>query len=410
MEKRYNAVVGQSGGPTCAINATLAGVIRGAMNAEGINKIYGMKNGVEGFLNEELIELDGYFENKENLELLCMTPAAALGSCRLKLKEDEQLNKIFEIIEKYSIKYFFYIGGNDSMDSVEKLEKYKKEHPENNPLNTMFIGVPKTIDNDLQGTDHTPGFGSAAKFISCSMQEIARDCAVYRQKAVTIVEIMGRDAGWLTASSCLANVISNAGPDLIYLPEKPFSTEDFIDSLKALLAKPDKNSVIVAVSEGIRDKDGNYVAKAAMSGAVDIFGHAYLAGTGKYLENLVRSEIGCKCRSVELNVLQRCASHIASKTDIDESFMVGKAAVEVALEGKSGKFMLLVREEAEGYKTSVSYTDIELVANKVKNVPDSFITSDGKNVTEACVKYLRPLIEGECCVRYKDGLPVHFCF
>lgn len=411
MEKKFNAVVGQSGGPTCAINATLAGVISGCIDAAAkgkIDKIYGMRNGVEGFLKEDFADLGERFKNKEELDLLCMTPASALGSCRLKLKEQAQLEKVFEIIERNSIKYFFYIGGNDSMDAVAKLDKYKKEHPEANPTDTCFIGVPKTIDNDLCCTDHTPGFGSAAKYIAASLAEMARDCAVYKLKAVTIIEIMGRDAGWLTASAALTKEICGLGADLIYLPEKAFDTERFIADLNNLLAKPDKSSVIVAVSEGIRDKNGEYVAKAAMSGVVDSFGHAYLAGTGKYLENLVRDKIGCKCRSVELNILQRCASHIASKTDIDESFAIGSAAAEAACAGKSGRMMVFVRDLKNGeYSVHIEDADISGAANNVKTVPDEYITPDGAGITEAGIAYLKPLIQGECDVNYKDGLPVH---
>ena len=414
MEKMYNAVVGQSGGPTCAINATLAGVISGCLKAKAenkVDKIYGMKNGIEGFLSESFIELQDIFSESSLLSDLCMTPASALGSCRLKLVKPEQFEKTFEILEKYSIKYFFYIGGNDSMDAVAKLEKYKNEHPEINPCNTHFIGVPKTIDNDLCCTDHTPGFGSAAKYIATSLAEITRDCEVYLQKAVTIVEIMGRDAGWLTASAALTKKICGYGADLIYLPEVPFDTVGFIAKIKELLARPDKNSVIVAVSEGIRDKNGDYVAKAAMSGVTDSFGHAYLAGTGKFLENLVRSEIGCKCRSIELNVLQRCASHLASKTDIDESFRIGESAMSAALDGKSGRMMTFERtSNGENYFCGVSDSDITGAANNVKKVPEEFINSDGTYVTEKCIEYILPLIAGECNVKYRNGIPAHFVF
>ena len=410
MSNKYNAVIGQSGGPTCAINATLAGVIKGCIDAECIDKIYGMKNGIEGFLNEDFIALEDIFKDEDALSLLCMTPASALGSCRKKLTKEEQFAAVFEILDKYNIKYFFYIGGNDSMDAVAKLEKYKNEHPGVSAVDTHFVGVPKTIDNDLCGTDHTPGFGSAAKYIASSMEEIARDCAVYLVKAVTIVEIMGRDAGWLTASAALAKEITGIGADLIYLPEKPFDTDKFVDDLNKLLADPKKSSVIVAVSEGIRDNNGDYVAKAAMSGAVDSFGHAYLAGTGKYLENLVREKIGCKCRSVELNILQRCASHIASKTDIDESFFIGKTAVEASVSGASGIMMAFVRADADKYEISVDTFDISKAANMVKTVPDSYITEDGTGVTADCIKYLLPLIQGECDVKYRNGLPIHFSF
>lgn len=410
MGNKYNAVIGQSGGPTCAINATLAGVINGCLDSERIEKVYGMKNGIEGFMKESLMELEDRFNDRSELELLCMTPASALGSCRTKLTKEEQFETVFAVLEKYNIKYFFYIGGNDSMDAVAKLESYKKEHPQANPIDTHFVGVPKTIDNDLCETDHTPGFGSAAKYIASSIEEIARDCAVYLVKAVTIVEIMGRDAGWLTASSALTKEIAGVGPDLIYLPEKPFNATRFMHDIMNVLNTPGKSSVIVAVSEGIKDENGNYVAKAAMSGVMDNFGHAYLSGTGKYLENLVRDEIGCKCRSVELNILQRCASHVASKTDIDESFMIGNRAVEAAVSGKSGIMMTFVRKEGTDYAVEIAEIDISKAANMVKTVPDSFISENGTGVTKECIDYLLPLIQGECDVKYHGGLPLHFSF
>ncbi len=402
MEKRYNAVVGQSGGPTAAINASLAGVIAACLeNHAVIDRVYGMKNGMEGFLKEDLVELSDRFADKDNIELLKLTPASALGSCRLKLKEDEQLEKIFFILEKYAIKYFFYIGGNDSMDTVMKLEKYRAAHAGCNPTETRFIGVPKTIDNDLCLTDHTPGFGSAAKYIASSIQEVARDSAVYKQKAVTIVEIMGRDAGWLTASAALSKKLTGIGADLIYLPETPFDVERFLSDVMNMLNIPGKNYVIVAASEGIRDKNGEYVAKAAMSGVKDIFGHAYLSGTGKYLENLVRDEVGCKCRSVELNVLQRCASHISSATDIEESFAVGFAAVGAALDGKSGRMMAFERACGDEYAVKIVDVDVFQTANMVKHVPSEYITPEGKAVTDAGLDSLLPLIAGECPVRYQ---------
>lgn len=410
MEKKLNAVVGQSGGPTAAINSTLAGVISGCLNSSEIGTVYGMRNGIEGFMKESLIELNGYFDDEKELELLKLTPAAALGSCRLKITKEEQYECIFNVLDKYEIGYFFYIGGNDSMDAVAKLETYKREHPGINKLDTKFIGVPKTIDNDLCFTDHTPGFGSAAKFIASLLEEVARDCAVYQVKAVTIVEIMGRDAGWLTASAALTKKISGIGADLVYLPEVAFDENEFLADINALLEKPGKNYVIVAVSEGIRNKNGEYAAKSAMSGVKDSFGHAYLAGTGKYLENLVREKIGCKCRSLELSLLQRCASHIASKTDIEESFAIGNAAVGAAVSGKSGRMMIFVRDEKSSYKVTISDADVLGAANAVKTVPLEFISDDGKNVNEKCVDYLLPLIEGECETVYDRGIPKHFVF
>ncbi len=407
--EKGNAVIGQSGGPTCAINATLAGVIKGCLDSENIDKIYGMKNGIEGLINEDFYNIREYFSDSEHpdLPLLCATPASALGSCRKKINDIETIEAIYNVLEKYDIRFFFYIGGNDSMDAVMKLSNYKKEHP--CAFDVNFIGVPKTIDNDLVLTDHTPGFGSAAKYIAASMQEIMRDVAVYTTKAVTIVEIMGRDAGWLTASSCLSKAITGVGPDLIYLPERAFSRVEFIEEITSLLSK--QNFVVVAVSEGIKDDVGNYVADDAMSGAVDTFGHKYLAGTGKYLENLIREKIGCKVRSVELNILQRCASHIASETDITESVETGISAVNFAVAGETGVMVCTNRKTENGnYSLAYSAADVCLIANKIKTVPDDFINTSGNGVTGKCVKYLLPLIFGECQFPYNNGLPLHFKF
>ncbi len=404
-----NAVVGQSGGPTAAINATLAGVIKGAMECGGIDKIYGMRNGIAGFLNEQLTELNGYFcDGGENLELLCSTPAAALGSCRKKLGDEKEMARIFELFAKYEIKYFFYIGGNDSMDTVAKLSDYAKNH---DVCDVKLIGVPKTIDNDLVVTDHTPGFGSAAKFVVCTMQEILRDCAVYTTKAVTIVEIMGRDAGWLTASSALTGYLGSMAPDFIYLPECAFDEAQFIEDIKYKLFTEDKNNLVIAVSEGIRTSEGTYIASQASHAAADGFGHSMLSGVGKYLEGLVKVKIGCKCRSVELNILQRCASHIASKTDIDESVRIGEYAFKCAFEGQSGKMVAFRRAAKDGsYTSELFYADVTEVANKVKSVPDEYLSGDGKGVNQNCIDYILPLINGEIGVKYKNGMPVHFEF
>ena len=407
--EKGNAVIGQSGGPTCAINATLAGVIKGCLANENIEKIYGMKNGVEGFLREDFIDIKDYFNGPrdKNLQLLASTPASALGSCRKKISDDETMAKIFEILEKYEIRYFFYIGGNDSMDAVMKLSTYATEHPDVYDVN--FIGVPKTIDNDLVLTDHTPGYGSAAKYIAVSMQEIMRDVAVYTTKAVTIVEIMGRDAGWLTAASALTNHLCGIGPELIYLPEFAFDNDKFISDVTKKLKESDY--VVVAVSEGIRDKDGNYVAEAAMSGAVDTFGHKYLAGTGKFLENLVKDKIGCKVRSVELNILQRCASHISSKTDIEESIRIGEAAVRHTYAGETGKMVVVQRvADSNEYAVETAVEDVSEIANKIKKMPKSFFDAKNKTVTDKCIEYMLPLIQGEYPSEYEDGLPVHFVF
>ena len=409
MTTKRNALVGQSGGPTAAINATLCGVVEGCLARPDVfDRIYGMRNGVEGLLNDELVELNDLLADENARTLLCQTPAAALGSCRVKLREEEKFERVFALLEKHNVGAFFYIGGNDSMDAVAGLERYRDAHNERLHNTTRFIGVPKTIDNDLCCTDHTPGFGSAAKYVATLVAEMARDCAVYTTKAVTVIEIMGRDAGWLTAASALAKDLTGDGADLICLPEVPFDAERFIGDVTACLARPEKPYCVVCVSEGIRDKSGDYAAKAAMSGLVDTFGHAYLAGTGKYLENLIREKIGCKCRSVELNIPQRCAAHCASLTDLTEARLVGRAAAEAAAAGKTGRMMGFEREEGEAYAVRVTDQDIAMSAGIVKHVPSAYITPDGRGVSERGLAYLHPLIRGEAPVLYENGLPKFF--
>ena len=401
-----NAVVGQSGGPTAAINATLAGVIRGVKEdvaCGAIKTLYGMKNGVQGLLEERLVDLTAFFDSEEKIDMLEHTPAAALGSCRKKLpklgEDDAVFEKLLAIFKKYDIRYFFYIGGNDSMDTVAKLSAYTKEHD----YEMRIMGVPKTIDNDLVVTDHTPGFGSAAKYIAVTMQEVIRDCAVYTIPAVTIVEIMGRDAGWLTAAAGIGRVAGGVSPDLIYLPERAFNKEEFFEDLRAKLAE--KPNVVIAVSEGIRFADGTYVCEGFGVASVDAFGHKQLSGTGKALEYAVKNELGCKVRSIELNLPQRCAAHVASATDLAESVSVGRAAVKAAGEGASRVMMTIVRESTAPYVYSVGYNDISEIANQVKHVPAEFINERGNNVTDECANYLMPLIEGEAAPKYKNGIP-----
>ena len=403
-----NAVVGQSGGPTAAINATLAGVINGALSAKKdgtIEHLYGMRNGIEGFLREDFIDLTDRFESGRDIDALAATPAAALGSCRKKLgspeSDPELYERVFEILKKYNIRYFFYIGGNDSMDTVYKLSEYAKGHS----YELRVVGVPKTIDNDLMATDHTPGFGSAAKFVATTMKEILRDVSVYTVKAVTIVEVMGRDAGWLTASAALPMLSGGKGPDLVYLPERTFDTEAFIASVKA--AMDDHPAVLVAVSEGIRFADGEYVGAGTQSGAVDVFGHKYLAGTGKVLEGIVKDRLGCKVRSIELSLPQRCAGHILSGADVSESLKVGAAAVDAAISGESGVMMIFVREAGEDYSVRVESYDIAKIANAIRIVPDEYINEAGNGITEAGLNYLLPLICGEVSPEYENGMPRH---
>lgn len=403
-----NAIVGQSGGPTAAINATLAGVIRGVLeNAHdgAIGTLYGMRNGVEGLLKEDIVNLSELFSDAEKISVLEQTPAAALGSCRKKLPKidegGETYERLIEIFKKYDIRYFFYIGGNDSMDTVAKLSEYSKECD----YEMRVIGIPKTIDNDLVGTDHTPGFASAAKYIATTMAEIIRDCAVYKTKAVTVVEIMGRDAGWLTASSGIAKAFGGEVADLIYLPERAFNKEEFFHDLRAVLDK--KPNVVVAVSEGIRFADGTYVCEGFGIASTDVFGHKQLSGTGKALEVAIKNELGCKVRSVELNIVQRCASHIASRVDIEESVRVGRAAVKAAGEGITRQMMTIERISNDPYTVDISHRDVGEIANRVKHVPSEFINERGNSVTDECARYLLPLIQGEIDVKYENGIPKH---
>ncbi len=401
---KANAVVGQSGGPTAVINATLAGVIRGALEKDSpIAMLYGMKNGVEGLLEERLVDLTARFADPAEIEKLEHTPAAALGSCRKKLpkpgENDAVYEKLLAVFKKYNIRYFFYIGGNDSMDTVDKLSAYTKAHA----YDMCILGVPKTIDNDLVVTDHTPGYGSAAKYIAVTMQEILRDCAVYTVPAVTIVEIMGRNAGWLTAAAGLGMAVGLPVPDLIYLPERAFDKDAFFAAVRAALQK--HPNVVIAISEGIRFADGTYVCDGFGVASADVFGHKQLSGAGKALEYAVKREIGCKVRSVELNISQRCGAHIASATDLAESVAVGRAAVKAAAEGVSREMMILVRDSTSPYLFHVEHHGISDIANKEKVVPDAFINETGDHITAACAAYLLPLIAGEAYPAYQNGLP-----
>ena len=402
MKKESNVLVAQSGGPTTVINASLAGVIAGALKEASIDKIYGSMNGITGVLDERLLALDELFGEKEELILrLKNTPSMFLGSCRYKLKEmdekEAEYKKIFAIFEKYQIRYFFYIGGNDSMDTVAKLSAYAKE----TNYDITILGVPKTIDNDLVGIDHTPGFGSAAKYIASSIVEIAHDTYIYDTESVVIVEVMGRNAGWLTASAVLARNEYSAAPHLIYLPEKPFSTGQFIKDVREQLKE--HKQVVVAVSEGVKDLDGQYIS--AKSGQVDQFGHVQLSGTGKYLEGLVKDAVNCKVRSVELNVLQRCAAHIASATDREEAFELGCHGVRAAMEGHNREMVMLTRTSNAPYQVEYGTVDIDLVANQEKMIPDDWINAAGNDVGGVIMDYLRPLIEGEPELEFEQGIP-----
>ncbi|MGN0482479.1 MAG: 6-phosphofructokinase [Lachnospiraceae bacterium] len=393
-----NCMVAQSGGPTAAINASLAGVISQAKKS-GYHTVYGSVNGILGILHQHYLDLGDFTE--DDIHRLISTPAMYLGSCRYKLPDaeidDSPYQTIFQLFEQLNIHAFFYIGGNDSMDTVLKLSAYAKKT--DSPV--RVIGIPKTIDNDLLATDHTPGFGSAAKYIASSVLEIAHDTFIYPVKSVTIVEIMGRDAGWLTASSALARTAYSGAPHLIYLPEVAFDKDAFLEDVRYQLTQV--NNVIIAVSEGIRDKDGNYIS--ASSKYLDQFGHSQLSGAGKSLEYLVQEQIGVKVRSIEVNVLQRCASHLASKTDLDESFMLGKTAVCLSTEGVTGSMVTLTRTSNEPYTVTYGHSPIDSIANEAKSVPLDWIAPAGNDITDAFLDYLRPLIQGESSVCYENGMP-----
>ena len=399
-----NMIVGQSGGPTAVINGSLYGVVsEGFKHPESIEHVYGMINGIEGFLSNQIMDMHPLLKNGD-LELIRTTPGSYLGSCRYKLPED--LNdpvypELFQKFEDYNIGYFFYIGGNDSMDTVSKLSRYAAKIQ--SPI--RVIGVPKTIDNDLVETDHTPGFGSAAKFVATTVREIAIDASVYdNKKSVTIVEIMGRHAGWLTAASALARKFEGDNPVLIYLPEVAFNQEDFLEKVKkALETTP---NLVVCVSEGINDGNGTFICEFASDVGVDTFGHKMLTGSGKYLENLIKEKLGVKVRSVELNVSQRCSSSCLSKTDLDEADHSGAFAVNAALNGETGKMISFVRANTSPYELSFSTADVNIICNQEKAVPLSWITKDASDVTDEFIRYAAPLIQGSVDVPTENGLPL----
>ncbi len=399
-----NIVIGQSGGPTVAINATLSGIIKGCRELYPDAIYYGARNGVKGILGENLVCLNEQIATNSQAYALETTPAAALGSCRMKLPvdlKDSVYDTIFSTFKKYDIGAFFYIGGNDSMDTVEKLSRKATELGSD----IRIIGVPKTIDNDLPFTDHTPGFGSAAKYVATTLQEIACDCAVYPEPSVTIVEIMGRDAGWLTAAAGIPRLFGEDCADLIYLPEVDFHDDRFLQDIRRELKK--KTNLVVAVSEGIHAPDGTLYG-ADPSGKKDVFGHTMLSGAARRLSELVKAEIGCKSRSVELNVPQRCASHCLSATDISESVSLGRAAVKAAYEGKTGRMITYIRKPGSLYAVEFGSVPVKATANKTKYVPRSQITPDGCNVTDDLLQELAPLIVGEIDAPRRAGLPYHF--
>ena len=403
-----NLIVGQSGGPTSVINGSLAGVYYGAKKA-GYKKVYGMLNGIEGLLEDRIIDLDEYFKDEKNLELLKRTPSSFLGSCRFKLgsiKDNEKnYKKIFEILEKHSIDSLIYIGGNDSMDTVASLYDYA----EMNNKKQNFIGVPKTIDNDLPITDHCPGFGSACKYIATTIREIIQDNNVYgnTKPTISVVEIMGRHAGWLTSAAALAKDESCAGVDAIYLPEVDFDIEAFIGDTKKLLKK--KSSIVIAVSEGVKTKDDKFVCELVDENLMtDSFGHKELAGCAEALCKILKKELGVKTRAITFSTLQRAAAHLASKTDLDEAFKCGKKGAELAFKGETGKMVIMNRVSSKPYKIKFEvFDDIHKIANIEKKVPLEWIDKKNNYVKNELVDYLRPLIQGEVKQIYKNGLPQH---
>ncbi|MCL2086632.1 MAG: 6-phosphofructokinase [Oscillospiraceae bacterium] len=400
---RNNAIVGQSGGPTSVINSSLAGVFRSAID-RGVNKVYGMINGVQGLLDRKYINMADYIVEDIDIELLKRTPASFLGSCRYKLpniEEQATFEKIFKILDEIDIGYFFYIGGNDSADTTMKLSTYAKQI--GSPI--KFIGIPKTIDNDLAVTDHTPGYGSAAKFIASITKEIILDGRAYDLKNATIVEVMGRNAGWLTGASALSIASDCEGPDFIFLPEYPINIDEFIEkSIKILERKP----LVAVVSEGLKIDDGRYVSELASDIRVtDAFGHKMLTGTARYLaENLMR-KTKCKARSIELSTIQRCAAHMVSRVDITEAYQVGGAAVKAAMEGETAKVVTLIRESDDPYICTTGLADVNVIANVEKKVPLEWITETRDFVTKDFTHYASPLIQSELTPFMVSGMPQH---
>ena len=404
-------IIGQSGGPTAVINASALGAIQTALQCEPVTRVLGAANGIEGVLKERLFDMAQ--EDPEELELLKYTPASALGSCRYRMGaappgapcryrmadpavDDTDYRRLLEVFRKYDVRYFFYNGGNDSMDTCNKISKFMQQ----SGYECRVIGIPKTIDNDLYGTDHCPGFGSAAKFIATSCMEVHQDLRVYDKGRVTIVEIMGRHAGWLAGSAALATY-AGAGPDLVYLPEVPFRMEEFWQDVDRIYKR--NGSCMVAVSEGVQYADGRFVAE---SGDRDVFGHTQLGGLGAMLAESVKRQTGAKVRSIELSLLQRCASHVASKTDIDEAYMAGKAAVEAAVSGQTDKMVAFERSTENGiYSCKTKLTSLGDVANVEKLVPREWINTRGNGVEQPFIDYVLPLIQGETAMQKECSLP-----
>ena len=401
---KKNVIVGQSGGPTAVINGSLYGVVSESLKqSEKVGTIYGMVNGIEGFLHDHFMDI-GALDATNELELVRTTPGAYLGSCRYKLPED--LNdpvypELFKKFEEKNIGYFFYIGGNDSMDTVSKLSRYAAGAGSD----IRFIGVPKTIDNDLVETDHTPGYGSAAKYVATVVREISINATVYDNKqSVTIVEIMGRHAGWLTAASILARKFEGDNPVLVYLPEVAFNQDAFIEKVKENLNTTP--NLVVCISEGINDGNGTFICEYASDVGVDNFGHKMLTGSGKYLENLVKEKIGVKVRSIELNVCQRCSCAHLSRVDLDEAVNAGIYAVQVAIAGETGKMITFIRNKSVPYELSYGTADVNIICNKEKPVPAEWIIGEGSDISDDFIDYARPLTQGYVELPTKNGIPL----
>mgnify|MGYP002536234953 CR=1 FL=1 len=397
-ELRGACIFGQSGGPTAVINASAYGVLKTALESDAITNVYGAAHGIRGVLDDRLYDIGQ--EDPGELRLLLHTPSSELGSCRYKMADpdadDTDYRRILETFQKYNVRYFFYNGGNDSMDTCNKISRYMQAHD----WDCRVMGVPKTIDNDLFGTDHCPGFASAAKYIATSCMEVSKDCRVYDTGTITVVEIMGRHAGWLAGSAALASACGS-GPDLIYLPEVDFDMEQFLADVHRIYEE--KNNVLIAVSEGIVPNERQYVKTGA-----DAFGHTDNSGVAKYLEHRCAERFGCKVRSIELNVMQRCSAHIASLTDLNEAEQIGAAAVECALNGNSGRMMGFRRISSEPYRIEIVSFDVSETANKEKYFPANWISADKSDVTTDALNYFLPLIQGEVQTEYRNGIPVHF--
>lgn len=405
MEKFRSIIVGQSGGPTTVINSSLAGVYRTA-KVNGVEKIYGMRHGIQGLLEEKYINMCDYIKSELEIELLKRTPSSYLGSCRYKLpdydKSPEVYEKIFNILNKLEVDAFFYIGGNDSMDTIAKLSKYAASI--DSPI--RFIGVPKTIDNDLAVTDHTPGFGSAAKFIASTVKEVVRDGLVYDNASVTVLEVMGRNAGWLTAASALSRGEDCPGPDFILLPEHPVDLDEVVE--RAAELQRTKKSIIIAISEGAKLADGRYLCELVTENArVDAFGHMALTGSGRCVADRIAADLKCKTRAVEFSLIQRCAAHIMARVDMTEAFQVGASAFNAAAEGDTGKMITLERKSSEPYICVTGVHDVQEIANKEKKVPLEWIDKKNYWVTDDFIRYARPLIQAELYPFMIDGVPKH---